>query len=276
VNRSVDYFRTKIGRICAHSYVLANLWDVPFVIRRLKVFLEFKKTVIEKDDQIYQFATRIGIGQIKEEIEWVADLVQQYQPRNIVEIGTQKGGNAFYLSNFAPVESKLITIDIAPYLQWAMTFHNHRIMTQRKLKAGLRIRKPGLPFTSGYTLLSKQLIRRFSNKNCQVIPYYTYLNPEEDAAFIVQNICCGENLDLIFYDADKTEEGVRAILKAYVPRLKTGGMLVIQDINYAADSGNNGMTLFWENLDKSLFRKLGERIVNPSGLGCGIGAAIKL
>ena len=188
VNRRVEFFRTKIGRICAHSYVLANLWDVLFVIRRLKVFLEFKKTGIEKDDQIYQFATRIGIGQIKEEIEWVADLVQQYQPRNIVEIGTQRGGNGFYLSNFAPVKSKLITIDIAPYLQWAMAFHNHRIMTQRKLKAGLTIRKPGLPFTSGYTFLSKQLIRRFSNKNCQVIPYYTYLNPEEDAAFIVQKL----------------------------------------------------------------------------------------
>ena len=63
-------------------------------------------------------------------------------------------------------------------------------------------------------------------------------------------------------------------LEVYLPLLKPGGLLVIQDINYTLDSSNRGMRVFWDNLDPQQFKKIGENCAVDDMSGIGI--AVKL
>ena len=262
--------------ISAKSYWAANLYDLRRVFHDVRVLRQFKRAGVETDEEIYKFARRMSIGQIYEEIKWVADLIREHKPQNLIEIGTQRGGNAFFLSNFMPEGSTLVTIDVAPQLSYRMAVHNYQRMKARKTKTGQRIRKSWRPFSSGSTVFRHRLIRHFSNSNCQVVPFYTYLNPIEDAHFLSVSVLGGQEFGVVFYDADKNEYGTRSILEAYLPLLKQDGLLIIQDINYRLDSGSNGPALYWRGLDESRFKKVGELIVREPDTVGGIGVAVKL
>lgn len=260
--------------VSARSYWLANLADVPPVLVAYRRLRRFRHHPEPGKAEIFEAAFGLGIGQFRDHIAWVADLLQEHRPANLVELGTQRGGNAFYLAQFMPPGSHLVTVDLHPRLSHQITIANSRLTELRKRDHGTRARKRWRPFTAGCSLPRARLIRRFSTANCRVIPYYTNLNPFEDAYFIAGKLLGTQQFDAIFYDADKVKESVELHLRAYLPYLRRGGLLVLDDIRRSVDSANNGMRLLWDSLPREL-EKHGESPVLDGRTDRGIGVAVK-
>jgi hypothetical protein len=174
-----------------------------------------------------------------------------------------------------PHGSHLVTVDLHPRLTHSAGVYNFRLTTSRKGREGATTRKRWRPFSSGCSLPRAALVRRFSTDRCEVTPYYTWLDPFEDAYFISHELMRVDQFDAIFYDGDKVKEAVELNLRAYIPYLRAGGLLIIQDIHYAIDSAHNGMRLFWESLPEGEFEKIGETTPVPGEPVAGIGVAIK-
>ncbi len=259
--------------LCKKSYLYATLSTLPRFIYYCYVLIKFGLKKSKNSDAIFKTANLLGIGQVKEEIESAVDILKDYKCRRVVEIGTQRGGNAFFIAQF--LEGSLVTVDLDPHLAHKMSVNTQRLKTYRKTKEKMKIRKPYRAFSYGLSLIQRVLIYFYSSEKCKITPFYTCLNPEEDAFFIMNNIFHGEYIDAIFYDGDKSEYGCISSIEAYLPYLKKGGLLIIQDINYELSSGSNGMRLYWDRLDMKRFSRIGEFIQYKESHVSGIGVAIK-
>ena len=121
-----------VSSICRRSYTLANLLDMILSLPGLLYLISKGRTL-----DPYSQARIIGIGQIEEEIKWVADIIRKHQPQYLLELGTQKGGNAFFLSHYMPENGTIITVDVAPRIIFDMARSNYRRKEKRKQKAGI-------------------------------------------------------------------------------------------------------------------------------------------
>lgn len=256
------------------SYWLATVADLPAVARARATLRRFRKLGDPDRAELFATAQQLEIGQRRSNIEWIADRIAEQPVTRLVELGTQRGGNAFYLSQILPSGSRLVTVDLHPRLTHLLTSHNSRLASRRKRRAGHAARKRWLPFSAGCSLPRAALIRRYSTWRCRVIPYFTRLDPFEDAHFVAGELLRGQ-IDVIFYDADKRPEAVAEILGAYLPFLRPGGLLVLDDIRREPDSSNGGMRRYWDSLPDGEFVKLGETPALPEHPGSGLGAAQK-
>ena len=266
-----------VVQLCRRFYLLANLWDLIDVIRCAWVVHQFQKNPTKTDDVLYETCLKLSIGQIHEEIQWAAEILDKHHVKTLIELGAAKAGNAFYLAQRLQHLEKLITVDLHPRIIWLSAQQHQSLTSQRKARAKLPFRKSGnRPFTIGFTWARRYLIQwRYSSK---IIPYYSCSVLAEEPLNIQQKFLNQNPVDCLFYDADKNEYAVQMNLETYLPLLKPGGLLVIQDINYTLDSSNRGMRVFWDNLDPQQFKKVGENCAAEAWQHVvgGIGIAVKL
>lgn len=256
----------------SRSYWLATLRDIPAAARGRATLWRYRRLREPGREELFEAASRLGIGQRRKNIEWIADRLAENSVRTLVELGTQRGGNAFYLSQLMPSGSRLVTVDLHPRLTHLLTSHNWRLARQRKAREGGSMRKPWSSFSAGCSLPRAALVRSCTTDDCKVIPYFTRLDPHEDADFVANELFGDGHIDAIFYDADKRPGAVAEILAPYLRRLRPGGLLVLDDIRRERESSKGGMRLFWESLPPEL-RRLGETPPLPGHPGSGLGVA---
>jgi predicted O-methyltransferase YrrM len=142
----------------------------------------------------------IAPQQIKSEFLELAELVEKQNCKNILEIGTYRGGTLFVFSQLSDPKATIISLD------YSMTFIGKflRIAQSPFLKRFIR---------RGQSLF---LLRKDSH------------SPKTLA--MVQDILKGQKLDFLFIDGDHRYSGVREDFEMYAPLLRSGGILAFHDV----------------------------------------------
>jgi len=118
-------------------------------------------------------------AQVREEILELLKILIQYKPKNILEIGTSRGGTLFLFSRLASTNAIIISIDL-----------------------------PGGPFGGGYPVWKIPIYRSL------VLPGQKLSLIRKDShdlktLKIVKEILGGKKLDFLFIDGDHTYKGVK-------------------------------------------------------------------
>lgn len=182
-------------------------------------FYQSNKTQI-KDNKISKLLTtafQIGISQNKSEIIEFLHWLKPYNISNILEIGTDKGGNFYLLSNLENSGIK-ISIDL--------------ISSQFGEKIDVNKRNQILEKCPGKI----HLINGNSHTSSTI----------KQIEFILKN----KKLDLLFIDGDHTYEGVKQDYNNYVNFVKDGGAIVFHDIvnSESHKNQNVGVNQFWDEI----------------------------
>ncbi len=182
---------------------------------------ELCKTNITKikkiSDNLLKKAYSIGISQNKNELIDFIAWIKNKNIKNILEIGTDKGGNFYLLSNLEKDGVK-ISIDLpsARFGEQINVDERNKILKQCPGKIHL------------------------INGNSQ------------DPSIIkqVEFILKSEKLDLLFIDGDHTYTGVRQDYNNYVNFVKDGGAVVFHDIinSESHKNQNVGVNKFWNEI----------------------------
>ena len=82
-------------RLCRRFYLLANLWDLIDVIRCAWVVHQYQKKPTKTDDVLYETCVKLSIGQVHEEIQWAAEILDEHHVKTLIELGAAKQGMLF-------------------------------------------------------------------------------------------------------------------------------------------------------------------------------------
>lgn len=181
--------------------LIENLWIFFFPI----IFFKLKKFKFHHLEELVSFAFNFWFGlirpmQIKEEVIEFLKIVQNNKCKNILEIGTAKGGTLFLFSKILPQNSIIISIDL-----------------------------PKGAFGGGYSIFRILLFQSFKQKNQKMF----LLRGDSHQNVIyekVKEILKGEKVDLLFIDGDHTYNGVKNDFKMYKNLVKKDGLIVFHDI----------------------------------------------
>jgi predicted O-methyltransferase YrrM len=148
-------------------------------------------------------------------------LVEQHRPKVCVELGTWMGASAIPIARaIRPWGGTLTCVDT-----WQ----------------GLLTYAPGIMYTAQPWMLvscARNLIDAGVSANIRLIPATT-----QDAA-----ACWREPIDYLYIDADHSYEAVWADLRAWVPHLKPGGLLLGDDYG---SPGYPGLTQAWDEFERA-------------------------
>ena len=206
----------------------------------LKKLAEFHKKPFNMDtliDWAMKFPASSGYMkvssiQIRYEIMSLAKAVAELKPKNILEIGTARGGTLFIWSHLA--SSKVISCDLEDPKQ------------------------------------RREIYESFPNpaSNCKV----THLNGDSHEKSFLQRVekeLAGEKVDFLFIDGDHTEVGVEQDYNDYHHLVRSGGLIAFHDIVEKQAIPCNQVYYFWKRLKE---KTVTEEFVNdPEQTGYGIG-----
>jgi predicted O-methyltransferase YrrM len=141
-------------------------------------------------------------AQIPEEISGLLTLLQQLKPKNILEIGTERGGTLFLYTYVAAEDAKIISIDLPPgQYQFGFSYPQWKEAVYRSF---------------GFYSQKIYLIRGSSH--------------DRETLKQVIKILSNEPLDFLFIDGDHSYEGVRKDFEMYSPLVRKGGIIAFHDI----------------------------------------------
>ena len=160
--------------------------------------------------------------QIFDELLNLAKITYKLRPKNILEIGTAKGGTLFLFCRISLPNATVISIDL-----------------------------PGGPFGGGYPIYRTLLYRAFV-KPGQRIHLIRADSHDPRTLEKVKEVLKGESLDVLFIDGDHTYEGVKRDFEMYSPLVRKGGIIAFHDIvphNKLHDpEGIVGVSRFWNGI----------------------------
>lgn len=154
--------------------------------------------------------------------------VQARRPRLIVEIGTASGGTFYCLSQVAPEDATLISIDL-----------------------------PDGPYGRGPGDLERQLFRTFKRPRQQlhfIADRSFHYSTRED----LRALLGGRLIDLLFIDGDHSYGGVKSDFSMYSELVSPGGVVALHDIKLYPETWGRGFDVgyFWDEL-----RARGEAVI---------------
>jgi cephalosporin hydroxylase len=177
------------------------------------------------------------VTQSEYEFQRLVDLYRSFQPANILEIGTYRGGTLFFWLKYGQPGSKIVVADTFQYLQnsethmqaWSQQAHECRIQ---------------LHIVKGDT------------KSPETTAKIRELMPE---------------VDFLFIDGDHTYDGVANDFETYAPLVKKGGIVALHDIINFAGQPENDVARYWKLLQRRGFltREFIEND-NPQWMGIGL------
>lgn len=180
-------------------------------------------------------------NQIRSEVTALLRVVAPRQPRRVLEIGSQGGGNLFLLTKAAAADAKVLSIDLNYSPVQMAAYPSFAGPTQRLtcLKADSH---------------APETVRR------------------------VREWLAGERLDFLFIDGDHSLAGVTADFRNYAPLVAAGGLIGLHDIvpDHTTRYGRQTIAVagdvpvFWNQL-KAEYPQWQEFIADPEQDGAGIG-----
>jgi predicted O-methyltransferase YrrM len=177
--------------------------------------------------------------QVRSEIEALLALLEADPPRNVLEIGTARGGTLFLLSRVARPDATLVSID-----------------------------RPGGEFGGGYSRLWIPLLRVLPKKS-QTLVLLRADSHQSRTHEETRRSLGGQPLDFLLIDGDHRFDGVRQDFLMYGPLVRPGGLIAIHDIVPAPAEKVGGVPAFWHWV-KNLYETR-EFVEDWSQEGFGIG-----
>ncbi|MFX1569937.1 MAG: class I SAM-dependent methyltransferase [Promethearchaeota archaeon] len=173
--------------------------------------------------------------QIKSEIIRFLKLMDSFNPKIILEIGTAMGGTLFLFSRFVSSDAILISIDLLKGKIGGKNTAFIKSFAQKKQKI--------------------ILIRSDSHK----------LSTFQRIKKILKNM----KIDILFIDGDHTYEGVKKDFEMYKPLVKPEGLICFHDIIQGSNDKVGGVPNFWNEIRENC--KTNEIIEKYHQEGYGIG-----
>lgn len=167
------------------------------------------------------------------EIRDFLNLLKKQNPKNIMEIGTNKGGTLFLFSKISDPEAKIISVDYQPTRTMQKWFERRVRLYRTFVKKGQ----------------SLHLIMADSHK--------------QETLKRIKNLLSREKLDFLFIDGDHGYNGVKADYRMYSQFVKKGGIIAFHDVSTAP-----GVIKFWAELKTQIPQA--QEINHVNGWGIGI------
>jgi len=176
---------------------------------------------------------KVSSIQIRYEIMSLANAVAELKPKNILEIGTARGGTLFIWANLA--SAKVISCDLEDPKE------------------------------------RRAIYEAFPNPVSST--KVTHLNGDShETAFLkkVEKELAGEKVDFLFIDGDHTEVGVEQDYNDYHHLVRSGGIIAFHDIVEKQAISCNQVYYFWKRLKEKAVTEEFVNDVNQTGYGIGI------
>jgi predicted O-methyltransferase YrrM len=197
--------------------------DVVVATWRLRSEAKRPRNLDESLDFAFGFsagAVRIAPAQIRSEIRALLLLLEAKKARNVLEIGTARGGTLFLLTRVAAVDASLASIDL-----------------------------PGGDFGGGYDRIWVPLLKAMPSER-QTLKLIRGDSHDLRTYDETRRWFGGEPLDLLLIDGDHRFEGVRRDFLMYGPLVRPGGVIAIHDIVPGREDWVGGVPKFWDLVKK--------------------------
>ena len=189
-------------------------------------------------EKILDKAFEIGCDQDKQEIFEFIEILQQHKIKNILEIGTHKGGTFYIWTQIVDKNGKKISVDI-PLLH------------------------PKNKNFVDFNIRNKYLIN-FSD-NIFIVEGDSH---KDSTLEKVKEVLKVEKLDLLFIDGDHSQNGVTLDYIMYQELVGSGGIIAFHDIKNTRSHRRAGcfVSKFWETITIEKHEIL-NNTVNWAGIG---------
>jgi predicted O-methyltransferase YrrM len=182
----------------------------------------------------------IAPTQVRSEIAALLELLEAEAPRNVLEIGTARGGTLFLLSRVASVDASLASIDL-----------------------------PGGEFGGGYDRIWVPLLKALPRER-QTLKLMRADSHDSVTYAEARRWLAGEPLDCLLIDGDHRFEGVRRDFLMYGPLVRTGGLIAIHDIVPGPEDKVGGVPKFWNVARKAYKTRELVKDWGQGGFGIGV------
>ena len=156
--------------------------------------------------------------QYREELLALLEIVDERQPRAVVEIGTFAGGTLSLLARCSSRDAIVVSVDL-----------------------------PDGEFGGGYAAARGRLYRSFAT-GAQRIELVRADSHRLETRDQVRTLLRARPIDVLFIDGDHTLEGVRRDLELYGPLLAENGLVAFHDIVPGPHESVGGVPAFWTEL----------------------------
>ena len=154
------------------------------------------------------------------ELSPLISLLKRRRLRNIVEIGTARGGTLYVWCRVAEPDALIVSIDL-----------------------------PGGPFGGGYTMKDMKTFRRYKRKH-QKLCFLRLDSHKHSTVRELKQKLQGQEIDLLFIDGDHTYSGVKRDFQLYAPLVKRNGLIVLHDILYHPKIPPCKVNKFWSEVKR--------------------------
>jgi predicted O-methyltransferase YrrM len=192
--------------------------NVAAAIRALRSEVRLTRSLDESLDFAFGFSVglvTIAPAQIRSEIAALLELLEVDPPRNVLEIGTARGGTLFLLSRVASADGNLVSIDL-----------------------------PGGEFGGGYDRIWVPLLKALP-RDRQRLRLLRADSHDSMTYAEAQRWLAGKPLDCLLIDGDHRFEGVRRDFLMYGPLVRRGGLIAFHDIVPGPEETVGGVPRFW-------------------------------
>jgi predicted O-methyltransferase YrrM len=243
-----------INKLLKYILNIFNNEGVKKYIENLKLIIEDNNSLkklrnfdSKNLEDIYDFSINFENGliapiQVKEEFIELLNILRNYNPKNILEIGTYKGGSLFCFCKALDENATIISIDL-PF--WGM---------------------------KKYIQYDNLILELFSNfkKGNQKLFFIRGNSNNLETVNKVKEILGANKLDFIFIDGDHSYEAVKKDFELYSQFIGKGGVIAFHDILL-----KDGTSVFWNeiknNKQKYKYTDYKEIIKDKNQQGLGIG-----
>ncbi len=206
----------------------AKKWSGDFLLDRLKARAAIRELAALPIDLTHErtleLAFTLGSGlirpaQLPAELLWLLTFVfREPRPRFVMEIGTFRGGTLFCACRLAASDACVISLDL-----------------------------PGGPFGAGYPAWKRRLYGAFA-KPQQSLRLIRGNSHSPGSVAEVRQILEQDRLDFLFIDGDHSYIGVKRDFEAYMPLVRTGGLVAFHDVIANPRSPTIEVYRFWEEI----------------------------
>lgn len=178
--------------------------------------------------------------QSKAELTELAKVVARNSPRFVLELGTARGGTFIILSTMAADDAKLISVD---------------------LPAGIG--------GGGYPKWKMPILSSFARPN-QTIHLLRADSHEESTFMEVREELGGQQLDMLFIDADHSYAGALEDYKRYSTLVRPGGLICFHDVVPNPNNDAIEVDRLWNEISAGKDSLVIRDPANVPGFGIGV------
>ena len=180
------------------------------------------------------------IFQVREEISGLMKILEDKNPKVVLEIGTANGGSLFLLAHSASEDAVVIGVDL-----------------------------PGGPFGGECSQPCLRLIRSFKRGKQKIFLVRSDSHRLETLSNI-EDILDGRKIDVLFIDGDHSYEGVKKDYEMYRRLVEKDGIIIFHDIVPGADVSVGGVPQFWNKIKRGYRYKEIVKDWNRGKFGIGV------